>query len=445
MKKRALLALLTAMTLLLSSCALIEKDAEVDAATVILKMGDKVVTKAEAQKVVNDVLNEYYNTYGSSIDLTSSAVQESAQKDAVTRMKQDMVLRAKMAEFGIELNEEETEKAKASAQSTLDYARSYVTAYMIPSDTELEGDALEEEIQKQLANLGVSAEVYEKNALDTALDQKLKDYVVKDVTIPDEDVKADYDSKVASDEEKYKENAGSWCSTANNGTTTLYYTPAGVRRVKQILIKFTEEDQTAIDDASSNITAAQSKVTAAQQVLDDEEATEEEKTQATADKEAAEAELEAAQAKLTEVTDTAFTHIDEKADAVLAGLEADPESWESLLNENNDDPGMFTGETAEKGYAISADMTSFDPAFVEAGMALAKIGDVSGKVRGNSYGYYIIKYVGDETEGPVPYESVEETVRSALLTTEQNTVYNQTVERWIEEAKIEEHLNDLKD
>ena len=91
------------------------------------------------------------------------------------------------------------------------------------------------------------------------------------------------------------------------------------------------------------------------------------------------------------------------------------------------------------------DMTSFDPAFVEAGMALAKIGDVSGKVRGNSYGYYIIKYVGDETEGPVPYESVEETVRSALLTTEQNTVYNQTVERWIEEAKIEEHLNDLKD
>ena len=136
MKKRALLALLMAMTLLLSSCALIEKDAEVDAATVILKMGDKVITKAEAQETVNDVLNEYYNTYGSSIDLTSSAVQESAQKDAVTRMKQDMVLRAKMEEFGIELNEEETEKAKESAQSMLDYTRSYVSAYMIPSDTE---------------------------------------------------------------------------------------------------------------------------------------------------------------------------------------------------------------------------------------------------------------------------------------------------------------------
>ena len=47
MKKKALLAVLLAMTLLLSSCALIVKDKEVDAKTVILKMGDKEITKAE--------------------------------------------------------------------------------------------------------------------------------------------------------------------------------------------------------------------------------------------------------------------------------------------------------------------------------------------------------------------------------------------------------------
>ena len=47
MKKKALLAVLLVMTLLLSSCSLIVKDKEVDAKTVILKMGDKEITKAE--------------------------------------------------------------------------------------------------------------------------------------------------------------------------------------------------------------------------------------------------------------------------------------------------------------------------------------------------------------------------------------------------------------
>ena len=47
MKKKALLAVLLAMTLLLSSCALIKKDAAVDAATVILKLGDEEITKEQ--------------------------------------------------------------------------------------------------------------------------------------------------------------------------------------------------------------------------------------------------------------------------------------------------------------------------------------------------------------------------------------------------------------
>ena len=58
MKKKALLAVLLAMTLLLSSCALIVKDKEVDAKTVILKMGDKEITKAEVQEAVDDKLYE---------------------------------------------------------------------------------------------------------------------------------------------------------------------------------------------------------------------------------------------------------------------------------------------------------------------------------------------------------------------------------------------------
>ena len=56
MKKKALLAMLLVMTLLLSSCALIKKDEAVDAATVILKLGDEEITKAEVQKATQATL-----------------------------------------------------------------------------------------------------------------------------------------------------------------------------------------------------------------------------------------------------------------------------------------------------------------------------------------------------------------------------------------------------
>ena len=63
MKKKALLAVLLVMTLLLSSCSLIVKDKEVDAKTVILKMGDKEITKAEVQEATQNELASLYQTY----------------------------------------------------------------------------------------------------------------------------------------------------------------------------------------------------------------------------------------------------------------------------------------------------------------------------------------------------------------------------------------------
>ena len=96
---------------------------------------------------------------------------------------------------------------------------------------------------------------------------------------------------------------------------------------------------------------------------------------------------------------------------------------------------MQSGITAERGYAVSADMTGFDPAFVEAAMALEKVGDVSAKTRGNSYGYYIIRYVGDAKEGAVALDEVKEELRSSLLTTKQNTTYDEAEKAWLEEAE----------
>ena len=91
-------------------------------------------------------------------------------------------------------------------------------------------------------------------------------------------------------------------------------------------------------------------------------------------------------------------------------------------------------ETAKTGYAICENMSTFDTAFVEAGMALENVGDVSGKVASDMYGYYIVKYVGDIEEGPVALDTVRETIASDLLTTKQDAAYSETVSGWVSAA-----------
>ncbi len=434
MKKKALLALMLALTLALSGCALIKKDLAVDAATEIIRLGDQVVTKGEIQKEVNYQLNYMaymYSMYGMSYDATSAENIASAQEAVIDNFKTTLVSKAKITELDLDKNLNEDEEARIKADAEADYQENL--DYVI-SDKYADSELSEEEIQAKAAEdlkaKDYTMETAEKEAREKLLMEKLREYVVKDVTVSEEEIKADYDSKVEEDKSTYAENASSYCSAANNGTT-LYYTPAGVRYVKQILIQYSEEHQTAISDAEA-------KVTAAQAILDDEEATEEAKTQAQADLDAAKAEVEA-------LKDAAYASIDAEADDVLAQLAAGAD-WDTLMAEKTMDPGMQEGRaTAITGYAVCKGMASFDSAFVEAAMALKNIGDVTGKVRGSSDGYYIIRYVGDATEGAVDYESVKADLESALLEQKKTTTYNETVKGWVDAASFKIDLNALKD
>ena len=115
--------------------------------------------------------------------------------------------------------------------------------------------------------------------------------------------------------------------------------------------------------------------------------------------------------------------------------------WQKLTDEYNEDTGM---KDNEKGYAVAAGMSGFDAAFVDAAMALEKIGDVSPKTKGQ-YGYYIIRYESDEAEGPVALDTLKETISSSLLNTKQNDTYEATLAQWVEEAGIKVDMNALKD
>ena len=456
MQKKSLLALALALTLFLTGCTLVQKDPVVDAATEILRLGDAVVTKGEVQEQVDYQLNymAYLNSmYGYIYDHTSADNIAYVRNSVIDSFKTKLVTDAKIKEMGLDqLTEEEQaeiqEKAESTYQDNLDY--------IISDNEEMEGLTDEEKNAKakeQLESTGYTMETALEDAKETLLSDKLRQEIIKDVAVTEEEIQADFDEKVASAKETYENSAGTWASAANNGTT-LYYTPAGVRFVKQILVKFTDEDQEKIDaaqtvvtDAQTAVTAAESKVNDAQAILDDEAATEEDRTAAEDDKTAAEAELaaaqaalESAQAELDAARETAFANIDAEADAILAQIEEGAD-WDTLMAEKTQDPGMQSGLTSERGYAVSADMTSFDSAFVDAAMALEKIGDVSPKTRGNSYGYYIIRYVADAVEGPIALDEVKESIASSLLSTKQDEAYTAAEQSWLADAESQFKLD----
>ncbi len=460
MQKKALLALLLAMTLLLSGCALIVKDPEVDAQTVIIRMGDKTVTKEKVQQETNvqlyNTANLYSMYFGSSYDTTNPDNIASAQDAAIEALEKDMVIRDQIAKQGITLTEDEEKEALEDGQSEYDSELEFAQSYYFP-DSELDEETLKAEAAKKLESLNYNLEYYQNAAKDKALEDKLRESVIKDVAVTDEEIQKEYEDHVAESKESYESNAGSYASAVNNGTT-VYFAPEGVRRVKQILVKFHDDDQEAIDAAKSKVTEANTKVTAAQakideaqKVIDDAEAPEESKTEAQTDKTAAELELaeantalDAAQKEETDVREKAFANLDEETDAILAEI-AGGADWDTLMAEKNQDPGMQSGETAEKGYAIAEGMTSFDAAFVDAGMALEKIGDTSGKIRGDAYGYYIIRYVADEPAGEIGLDAVKEDISSELLEDKQTETYNNQIDQWIADAGFQVDKNALKD
>ena len=462
MRKKSLLAVLMAMILLLSGCALIVKDQAVDDATEIIRMGDQVITKAEVKKQIQNELDStayMYSLYGYSYDATDAANIAEAQNDAIDALKQDLALTAKAKELGLDqLTDEEKETVQANAQKSYDEAIEYAKTNLIGDTEGMDDEAVATAAADTLTRMGISLDTYIESETKSVADNKLREYTIKDVAVTDEEIQAEYDSKVEADKETYAESAGTWATAANNGST-LYYTPAGVRRVKQILTKFKDEDQTAIDEAKQKMTdatsarnTAQAKIDAANKTLELEGDTDEikaEKEQAQADLNAANEELEAADKDLTDASAAyeaalakAFENIDEDTDAILKALDEEGADWDKLMEEKNQDPGMSSNP---KGYAIAADMTGFDSAFVDAAMALEKVGDHSGKVKGTSYGYYIIRYDSDEAEGPVALDGVKETISSSLLKTKQTDTYNAAVEQWVEEAGIKVDLNALKD
>ena len=455
MRKRVVLALLlVAAMVVTSSCSLIVKDAEVDKQTPIISVVGQTFTKGEVNALVQNSLDYQtylYSMYGMNFDPTSESAISSAQESVINGLIEQAVVDNKMDEMGIELTDEELAEVQTESETTYQGYKDTVmnAAY---ADTELTGDELEAALVETMAQYGYPTldEIVENNR-ETKRTEKLKAEIVKDVTVTDEEVQTEYDSRVENAKTTYESNPGSYGTSVTNGTT-VYYTPAGYRYVKHILRKFSDEDSQKISDIQSQITDKQTQLSNVESSLSDlGEATEDESEEIAKNRQeltdtqtTLNAEIEDLNKQLDAAREAAYAALQPTIEEIQGKLAEEGADFDALMEEYGEDTGMQSEPAKTNGYPVCEQSTNWVEEFRTAAMALAKVGDISEPVR-STYGIHIIKYVSDAVEGPVAFDEVKDTIESSLLSTKQDETYNAAVDAWVEAANAKVDRDALKD
>ena len=462
MRKKLFLLMLLVACVALSGCALVVKDPVRDAQQVIVDVNGQTIDKQTMSRLItdaqNNTLNYYYQLYSmyglqfdpSNVDLTQVPQQTI---DAEVRR---LVLGQKFGALGLSLTEDEEAEVRTHAEEEYNEILDQIkTQYL--SESEKEGDELTEEAKAYALTLDdrLTLDYYLEHAREEKIEEKLREYAIRDVAVTEDDIKTEYDSRVASAKESYESNPDSFGTAVNNGST-VYYRPAGYRYVKQVLVGFSDETKQAVTDANSAVTAAQTAVDDAQKALDDNAAAlaaeglaEDEKaslTEATAGLQStldtAKADLAEKQAAAAKALEDAYASIQPTVDEVMEKVRAG-EDFDALIEQYNTDPGMQREPGKTNGYAVREGFATFEKAFVDAAMALSQVGDVSEPVNSDNYGKYIIRYQSDIAEGDVPLEEVRSVIEPEVLSNKQDTTFDAAVEQWTKDADPKTYIERL--
>ena len=95
------------------------------------------------------------------------------------------------------------------------------------------------------------------------------------------------------------------------------------------------------------------------------------------------------------------------------------------------------------GYAICEGYPSFVESFVNAGMSLENIGDVS-QPTPSDYGCHILKYISDVPAGAYETEKGLEEMKAEMLEDAQTAAFEEKLTQWISEAEVKTYLDRLK-
>lgn len=400
-----LLALLTALML----CVL-PAMAETTAEDVLATVNGAAVTRAEYEACLAQLQNAY-SSYG--YDVTDETIAAVLQQFAMETAVEYELLDAVILENGLQLTDEELADTAQAAREDWQYQideiiAEYESYGMVDPADEASYAAVLLQILSTLESVGYTEESYIAEAQKYAAYDKAYEWIVSDVTVTEDEVRARYDELVDADRIAYANDVTAYESLLEYnemylmlGMTDyyveLYYTPEGYRNVIHILL---EADEAAL----AAYTAAQ------------------ENPEATAD------EIEAARlAVLASVQPT----IDEINQKLAEGV-----SFAELIPLYTADPGMADAASIAAGYEVHAQSTKWVIPFRDAAFTVENPGDVTAPVV-TDFGVHILQYVADIPGGAKPYtDDVRALLTEELLLSRQSTRYTEVMQGMLTEAEI---------
>jgi len=366
--------------LMLSGCSAVVSN------PVVAKVGDVEITYSQFASLFNT-----YVSYGILDTSTAEAIKES-HKSIFDQLVNSALPIAAAHNAGLTLTDEERATALEGAASTLE---SYLSSY--------QDETIEDEAARNAAAIKAFDKDYKSNGInfakikaeleeaviDEALGNKMSEQIRAGAeSATEEQAKTWYDEQIVKDREEYASDATAYYYDNQyyvySGEVKPLVAPKGLFYVKHILIKTEEaEDENTISE------------------------------------------------------DSAYTGADPEtvAKAVLEKVKAG-EDFDALIEEYGEDPGMQSEPAKSEGYSIGEGYDSvYDKAFYDAAMELKATGDTSGLVLG-SYGYHIIRRVGDVSTNPIPFADVKEDILTFLTSQSESDVYNAAIEQWKNEIKV---------
>ena len=452
MMKRLFCILLSLMMLTAASFALAE-DAAVETAaeeTAVVEPAAEETSEPVLLVTVNGeeiwsnsdylqmILSYYLDVAESNgYDITDQGMLDTINWYSLQYTMRTTVLRQKAAELGLDqLTDEEKAEMEAGGKeqwaALIDY---YISSTGAITDTATDDEkaAARADAEAELLKYGYTEEMmisqYTEEASEQLLTDRLKAYLTADKTVTDEEVQAYFDDLVKDDKESYENDVGSYEFYSRYYGQPSYYTPEGYRGVTHILLKVDDELLNTWKDLSARLEEQKSDAQAetvapAETAADAEPTAEPEPTEEPVTEEMVKA---AEQAILDSVRPT----VDEIKAKLAGGT-----SFDDLIKEYGQDPGMEDDATRAEGYAVHKDSILWDPAFTEAAMALQKIGDVGEPIVGQ-YGVHILHYLRDIPGGAVELtDEMKEEFRSTMLSEIQNEALNSALDQWMEEGNI---------
>lgn len=417
--------------------------------TLLATVNGANVTYADAEPWYNS----FVSNYGSYYDLTDPSIVRIIRAIALENAINEVLLLQKAKENGLDVltAEEETQvnsSADADWQSALDSYVSY-NGNLTDTSTDEEKAAAQAAALEYYTGNGYSQELLRKWYRNDFVIERARNLLTKDAAVTDEEVEQKIADLIAADTELYKDNVAAYEEYNNyvkqmemygayyGSTETLnpaMYHPAGYRAIKHILLnvdetlmsKYTdlvarmeEQMDDEVSQAQSGETAIETEPTASAAADATPEPSQEPVTQADID-----------QAKADILASVAAT-VEEINQKLAAG-----ESFDSLVEQYGQDPGMKSEPYKSSGYEVALESTSYDKDFVAGAFTVDHIGDVTAPIL-SSFGVHIMQYFGDVPEGPVTLTDAQrEAIKNELLTTRQNELYNAGLDQWVAQADI---------